>query len=591
MKHIYSLRTKLAVCFSLLLIFASLIICMIYFFYVQKSITRNLVATFRSNVEYMLNNTDGILKQCESFSDWIFLNRDFDKTLLRDYDREIFNYNMDVYSAKKVLSNGVSSTAIGNQILSILLSGTNGVEIKYGDEANYISEELLNTEEWFLQGKESSAVIWSGIQKNPSTVSVNEYVIPLIRSVTFVDNGKYVGWQLINFSTSILSSPLDHYTLGTNDYLLLLDQNMKCIYSNRPGHTGDDFSELFSPILTAPDRNGQVTDFQGEKKLIVWSQSDYSGFYIIQMTDYQVIQQESLVVLRLTVMLLIGATLLGFFAVMLISNTLTKPLSKVMEHIRGIAKKDFDPVPEIEGDDEIGILGKEVNSLGTTVKNLLEEAKEHEKTKKALEFKVLQNQINPHFVYNALNSIKLMAELQRANGICSIATALGELLRETAKGTSDEISIERELYLLQRYIDIQKVRKKGLIRLEVHVAPSILHYKIPKFLLQPIVENAVIHGLSAKKGLGKILIEGYIQNDKIKISITDNGIGIPEQKLNQLLSEDTPAAQSEPERYTSVGLKNTDQRIKLNYGEGYGLKIESCENEYTKIQLTLPLIP
>lgn len=262
---------------------------------------------------------------------------------------------------------------------------------------------------------------------------------------------------------------------------------------------------------------------------------------------------------------------------------------KVMGHIRGIASKQFDPDPAIEGDDEIGILGKEINTLGITVRNLLEESKQHEKAKKALEFKVLQNQINPHFIYNALNFIKIMAEFQKADGICHIATALGELLRETAKGASDEITIERELYLVECYMDIQKIRRKGMIRLQCQVDESILPYKIPKFLLQPIVENAVIHGLSGKKGLGIITISGGCSGDRIIISIMDNGVGFPQEKLSDVFSE-TPTPENKGDKYTSVGLKNTEQRIKLNYGEEYGIHIESKEGEYTKILIEIPLI-
>lgn len=588
MKGIYSLKTKLVVCFSSLLVLSSLAICMIYSYYVQKSVMNNLIGISRSNVKYMLDNTDDILKQCEAYSNWIFLNRNFDKTLLRDYGLNIYNYNADAYKARNVLSDGTMSTAVGNRILSILLAGSNGVRIRYGDEANYISEESLDSESWFLKGKKNMSVVWTGIEKNPSTQSASKYVIPLIRSIIFVDTGKYVGWQLINFSTSMLSEPLQSYQLGKGDSLVLLDQRMRCIYCSTPGYIGTDMSQVFEELLSEKGKNYRTFGFQGEKKLAVWAKSDYSGFYMLQMTDYQIVQQRSQAIIQLTIVIFLSVILVSFFIVVLLFSNLTKPLTRVMTHIRGIAAKRFDPEPAIEGEDEIGILGKEINALGITVKNLLEESKEHEKAKKSLEFKILQNQINPHFIYNALNSIKIMADFQKADGISKVATALGELLRETSKGTSDEITIERELYLISRYVDIQKIRKKGMIRLQCNVEESILQYKIPKFLLQPIVENAAIHGLAGKKGLGTITIEGRREGDRIILSIQDNGTGIPKEKLDRVLSDS--AQENKGEKYTSVGLKNTDQRIKLNYGMEYGLHIESRENEYTKITIELPVI-
>ncbi len=585
MKRLYTLKSKLIAYFSILLFATSFAICIFYSVYMRNTTEDNLIKNSLNNSEYMLSNVDNVLLQCESFSDWIFLNRSFSNVLLRDYSNPIFNYNSEIYNAKNDLMQGIASTSVKNYITGIVLHGDNGVTIKYGVDADYIDIPGLEDMDWFAIGKNKAAVTWQGIKKNAASKTTDKYVIPLVRSIVFIDNNKHVGWQYINFSPSLISDTLNKYNVSSGDYIFLLDGNMQCVYASAPNYVGRDMSCLSE--IVSKEQKFTMYDFNGEKMQAVYSRSDYSGFSLVYMLNYKVIQQQNTTITRMMFVIIAITITISVLMTLFLTTNLTNPLSKVISRVKGIAMKEYSPVPEIEGEDEIGLLGKEINILGSRVKQLINDAKENEKAKKDLEFKVLQNQINPHFIYNVLNSIKIMSEVQKSNGIYNTVTALGELLRETSKDTSDEITLRHELFLIEKYVDIQRIRMMGLIKVEYQVDEKLLDYKILKFLLQPIVENSIIHGLCDKKGMGIIIISAEdTKEDIIEISIMDNGIGMSEKKLEQImLGEEGSRPVS---KYSSIGLLNVSDRIKLTYGEHYGLKISSVENKYTKVIVTLP---
>jgi len=584
LKKLYTLKSKLITYFSVLLFAMSFAICIFYSTYMRNTTNGNLINNSLNNAEYMLSNIDNILYQCESFSDWIFLNRSFGNVLLRDYSKPIFNYNSEIFKAKNDLMIGIASTSVKNYISSIILHGGNGVNVKYGADADYIDIADLEDQEWFSTSKDNAAVCWKGIKKNVATKASDKYVIPLVRSIIFPDSGKNVGWQLINFSPALISNTLGKYNVGSGDYIFLLDGNMQCVYSSTPKYIGQDMSYLSD--ITGRVQNFHMYSFNGERMQAVYYKSNYSGFSLVYMLNYQVILQQNQTITRMMIAIIAITITISVLMTLFLTTNLTNPLSKVICKVKGIANKEYDPVPEIEGEDEIGILGKEINKLGSNVRQLIHDVQENEKAKKDLEFKVLQNQINPHFIYNVLNSIKIMAELQKSDGIYNTVTALAELLRETSKGTSDEITIRHELFLIEKYIDIQKIKKMGLIKVEYITDENLLDYKILKFLLQPIVENSITHGLCDKKGMGVITITVVDLGDAIEISIADNGIGIPKETLERIMLAD--AAPRPVSSYSSIGLQNVSDRIKLTYGEQYGLRILSAKNEYAKVILTIP---
>lgn len=217
----------------------------------------------------------------------------------------------------------------------------------------------------------------------------------------------------------------------------------------------------------------------------------------------------------------------------------------------------------------------------------MEDQRREAEIKKELEFKVLQNQINPHFLYNTLNCIKWMATLQHAHTIRDMTAALGRLLQNIAKGTETMISIYEEMSLVDDYVMIQDIKYDGKIRVEYHIGDSdITQAYIIKFLLQPIVENAIFHGIEPKDGCGRIDIYLKRQEKDICIDVVDDGIGMTQDQIESLLQIGDGNRNSRG--LSGVGISNIQERIKMTYGEEYGLTIRSELGKYTAVMIRIP---
>ena len=261
-------------------------------------------------------------------------------------------------------------------------------------------------------------------------------------------------------------------------------------------------------------------------------------------------------------------------------------LSEVRKKIGEIAAGDFSRDPSIEWKHEFGEVGKGINDLSESIEKLLETRLENEKQKRELEYQMLQSQINPHFLYNTLNSIKMMAAIQGATGIAEMTTALASLLRSIAKGDRLVIPISEELSLVRDYFTIQNYRYGGMISFNIIVDDeTITNYDIIKFSLQPLVENSIFHGLEPKGGIGSITIHLSYVGENISIEVIDDGIGIPPDKLAQILNQTT---NDKNDFFKEIGISNVNRRIQYEFGKEYGIFVHSAVGSGTTMQIIIP---
>lgn len=215
---------------------------------------------------------------------------------------------------------------------------------------------------------------------------------------------------------------------------------------------------------------------------------------------------------------------------------------------------------------------------------------EDERQKKDYEYRMLQSQINPHFLYNTLNSIKWMATIQNASGIAEMTTSLSRLLKDISKGTTSLIPISHEISLIRDYFTIQQYRYGGTITLNVDIEdPRLTESRILKFTLQPIVENAIFHGIEPKGTAGTISIHIYQDNaSNVCIDITDDGIGMDEETIAHLFDDNDSSADSS--FFREIGINNVHKRLQYEFGNAYGLRATSKPGEFTTISILLPFM-
>ncbi len=287
-----------------------------------------------------------------------------------------------------------------------------------------------------------------------------------------------------------------------------------------------------------------------------------------------------------TLVIVVVTALAVALAVALLSTRyITKPVSRLISRLRKIASNDLSVDPSIESSqDEIGQVGHVVNEMVLSVSRLIDMNVQATNDIKNIEMSLLQAQVNPHFLYNTLDSIYWMATVAKNTGICNITRSLSSLLRNMAKGVGDRIPIAEEIALLEDYVAIQSVRFGGVFAFRNEVPDDIRRYAIVKMTLQPIVENAIIHGVNGSDRFGTVTLGGRADDAHVYLTVRDDGAGMTPAQVEELLRDKQERGEH---RMTGIGIENVHTRLKLVYGTDCGLAIESEKGVYTRVTVTI----
>ncbi len=328
------------------------------------------------------------------------------------------------------------------------------------------------------------------------------------------------------------------------------------------------------------DKNG--------KKIVINSVSiDKGDWILISLVSYEelVAPLTSIknILLLINLIFMISFLIVALF----ISNIISKPIIKLRMSMLKVESGDFNGKVEVQSEDEIGKLSQNFNNMLDKVSELLVLTKEQERLKRDAEFEALQAQINPHFLFNTLSSIRWAAAAYGDKKVEDMVHALSILLRASITNGQEMVSLESEINILKNYLDLIQMKQGTTIIFECNIDESIMKYRIPHLLLQPIVENSILHGFEDRNEPGVISITAIAAEELLKIELTDNGKGLQGDTLDSILNRESQAL-DDKKYYKSVGLKNIHDRLKLIYGQNYGIDICDGEKNGTKVTLYMP---
>lgn len=590
MKLPKSLKSKLILYFLIVTIVPSIAISFFYYKNSKSTLETSMISNAENNIAYIMGNVEKQLKDVEKLSDWIFYNRVIERILMRDYSGHTSIYDSDIKTFQEVVDGQMLSSPVGKYISSLLIIANNGVDLRSGQDAFMIEKEAIKNLPWFKQGIDMGGrIYWNTIVENPSRIKTDEYIIPLVRPIVSTVSDAHIGWSMIGFKETLIGDVLKKFNIGEDDSLLIIDSNGRCIVDKDGKYVGKDLVNYGYIQKALEGSDGHFTaEIEGKKRLVVFHQSRLTGWRILEILSYNDLNAQNKILANVTMIVLALSIMVSSIFTVFLSFNLTKPLKRLLKRVNDISKGDFERDISLERDDEMGILGSGINEMAVNINELLKRLLDEEREKRKLELKVLQNQVNPHFLYNTLNSIKWMATVQKADGIRDMVSALGRLLRDIARGTSEKVPLREELSLLEDYVYIQRVRYKGKIKVLYEVDEALLDYKIIKFTLQPLVENAIFHGIEPKRDAGRIVISASIDGIDMVLCVEDDGMGMSEEQISALFS-DNGKEEDNNRGLSGIGVKNVNERIKLTYGKEYGLRIESEETKYTKVFIRIPL--
>lgn len=270
-----------------------------------------------------------------------------------------------------------------------------------------------------------------------------------------------------------------------------------------------------------------------------------------------------------------------------IPRSITKPLQKLNEVTEQVAEGNLAVRSDVHTGDEVGVLSASMNIMIDKINDLLEQVTKEQVRLRKAEFELLQSQINPHFLYNTLDAIIWLAQAGEQKKVVSMVRSLSDFFRTSLNRGKDIISLKEEVLHVRSYLEIQQVRYQDILNYEIDVPEELGRYLIPKITIQPLVENALYHGIKNKRGSGKIQIRGRRQEETLVIEIADDGIGISKERLWQVNDGIQKKVLTGKDIY---GLYNVNERIRLNFGEKYGINIQSTYGEGTVVRVLLPCL-
>ncbi len=412
------------------------------------------------------------------------------------------------------------------------------------------------------------------------------------KSLIDIRSGSCLGILTFDIKESLFYDSYHSVSDEENECFLLIDSAGTIISSENRDELQTTASPEILGLLEGMGKPEQKTQYKSggkipqettaEHMLLLSSETENGDYLVVYMMRYYRIYKEAL---NLALFLLLIGILVLAAGVLLssrLAQSIVGPVIRLADYADEAGKGNFDlPVPVHSGD-EIGFLAERFGVMNHNIKELTTRIYNEQTQKKEYELKMLQAQINPHFLYNCLDNISSLITDQKNETATAMVSHLGRYYRAILSKGRNIITIREELELIRAYLEIQLIRIPDLFTYEITVDEDILDFKILKMILQPIVENSVIHGFAGFKNSGRIKIEGTLENQTVCILISDNGKGIPEGSHSSIFA---PAPTAIPKHF---GLKNIQERIRLKHGEKYGISIKSEQGQGTQIEVRFP---
>lgn len=458
----------------------------------------------------------------------------------------------------------------------------------YNDKLYYDGELLRNIryatgEEWYINIL-NTRNFYNCFYKTKSLDDRNLLLLlyPIIQN-TQTGNGNSLGYIQISLYADLIFKVESDMPHKKGMEVLILDKNDNVVYGDAA------IAGNMQKLLKNNEKSGVIRDGDISKIYISKSLSPYS-LDAIAFFPYNEVSSKVGALANFSIFIVAVILILSLSLTILFSRIFTKRIHLLIGKMKRVKAGDLNITSIIEGDDEVGLLDRHFNSMTNRLKNVISENYIQRLEKREAELSALQLQINPHFLYNTLESISAIAAINNCFDICSISQKLGDMFRYNINSIKNEfVYLSDEINHIKNYIYIQEIRFDDRFEVQYKIPEPLLHCKILKFILQPIVENALNHGLEGKPEKGLISISAGVNGNILYLSVEDNGLGMPPEQVKKL-NERINAVNVNSNEYIkrSIGLKNVNSRIKMVNGSAYGITVKSRLNEGTLVVITLP---
>lgn len=450
-----------------------------------------------------------------------------------------------------------------------------------------VSRDPLTQESWYTKAVQSpekihliSNLIGRNI-KNKSNYQVNS-VLTLVKAVVNPSTEEVLGVILIDLKLDFIKNVIESIKIGKSGFIFIMGKDGDLVYS-----PVNEIVYRINPNWLAGEESSTIEkEINDNGYQFIYNTIPNIGWKVVGVFSLdettKVVSQVQLFTFVIAVITLI----IGSIVSLIFSSTITKPVNKLKMLMGNVEKGRFDLRFHAKYNDEIGQLGNSYNKMIQEIERLIHLVYIEQKSKREAELKILQAQINPHFLYNTLDTIQWMADEYKAYKIVEMVNALTTIFRIGLNKGNELITVEEEIEHVKSYLIIQMTRYESKLKYDIDVDETVKHCMVLKLILQPLVENSIYHGIRNKRGKGKISIDISKKGETLLFIVKDTGIGIEKDSLHRLNHSLCNMGGKDKKGY---GLYNINERIKLFYGDEYGVEVFSEYKKGTTVMVILPI--
>ena len=548
----------------------------------KESISKSIYSSNYQIKKSIDNYFDSMVK----LSEFPYLDSEIMDILRKDYE--------GVKDEKRVVAqiNDVNSIGpklykhiyyMNNQIDAVFLFPANMDYYAYRSRNSVKGSYQVEAESWFDEVKEGNGKPFIIGVHEEKAVSMKWDVLSIARGILDPDTGEYLGMIVIDCSVENFARLWDSSEYSES-IIAVSDKNGKLILPEGE-EKKQEITEYLNENASGMEKEGKLyqVHFGNQTYYLAVLPLTYMEGKIYQFVPIGDAVKNIAYTFILAIAVMLGLGVLLIFVSIKISNTITQPVLRLIGTMESVESGDLSLQTE-EFHGEMKILSRKFNHMVKRINAMFIEVKEKEKEKREMEMLALQSQINPHFMYNTLNSIRWLSELQGADKVTQMLDALVKVLNYVADDTSEFVPVEREVEFIQNYIKILNFRYFERFSFIFNVQEEAAQYEVLRFVLQPLVENAVLHGFDNNDICAVIKIDIHLEDKYLFLCVTDDGKGLSEEKIHEILTSERKSEK----RLNKIGIYNVNQRIKLTYGQEYAIRIHSKEGCYTKVTIRIP---
>lgn len=576
-----SIQSTMLVSFSALMVLAMLVFMVIAMRYTSGTIYENSINYMSQIIQQVNYDIDTYIEYMENISSVIAKSSDVPRYL---FDQNQTEAEREA-EKERILTQFQTIMESRDDIYNVAAVAKNGrYIINQGDDelTGYVDIESLDWYQAAMESKSGIAVSSSHVQN--AIQSSYKWVITLSRALVNNQTGEREGLFFVDLNYSAISDLCNNNSIEEKGYIFVLDAEGNIVYHPKQQLMyGGLKTENIDAIMECRE-DSLIIDEGGDSKLYTMSKSKRTGWTVVgaAYTSELLKNNEQAQMWYLLVASILLLAVIGISSI--ISREITKPIRSLRDSMRKVQNGQFGTYVEVITENEIGSLGRSFNLMTSEIQALMEQNVYEQKQKRKSELKALQAQINPHFLYNTLDSIIWMSEAGENDEVVEMTSALARLLRQSISNDKEEVELEKEIEYVKNYLTIQKMRYKDKLEFFIYVDPRVAHVPIIKLVLQPLVENAIYHGIKYKETKGNLKIYARPVDGRVEIVVADDGIGMDEDVMEHIFDE-----HRKEQKRNGVGVPNVQKRLKLQYGSEYGIRYESVKGAGTKAVITIPV--